>query len=79
MGFLLFLPAYMHSPGGIIISGPKREREHKVGYVEEAPVPTQLSKPPKSAVLIEESTLTPHWGPTPPSPTEQDDPQSLPV
>lgn len=25
MGFLLFLPAYMHSPGGIIVFGPKKK------------------------------------------------------
>lgn len=33
MGFLLFLPAYVHSPGGIIIFGPKREGGHWINHM----------------------------------------------
>lgn len=72
MGFLLFLPAYMHSPGGIIICGPKKGGEHKVHYVKESLAPTRLPnhqrqqhQPRSAASLIKEPTLTPYWGPTP--------------
>lgn len=48
MGFLLFLPAYVYSPGGIIIFGSKREGGHWINHmtrshVTSPHVPTEVT------------------------------------
>ena len=47
MGFLLFLPAYRHSPGGIIVSGPKEKRGIKLVTLKRPQCPPYPPKPPR--------------------------------
>lgn len=57
MGFLLFLPAYVHSPDGIIIFGPKRERAHWVNHMKKP----HVTSPHVPTIVTPGRSVKAHW------------------